>query len=90
MDNFVCACSIAFVYSFGVTECGCSWKGEYNTFSPHAAICMLFMKIKIVRGLANNEIIRTVEFITTLCKLLLSSIIIWLLIVVQGHIVLHI
>lgn len=59
-------------------------------FSPHAAICMLFMKIKIVRGLANNEIIRTVEFITTLCKLLLSSIIIWLLIVVQGHIVLHI
>lgn len=69
-------------------ECGCSQKGEYNTFSPHAAICTLYMKI--ARELANNEIIRTVEFITPLCKLLLSSIIIWLLIVVQEHIVLHI
>jgi len=45
VSDFVCACLIAFVYSFGYFP-----KGGYNTFSPHAAICMLFMKNKNGKG----------------------------------------
>lgn len=50
MGNIVCACSIVFVCFFGVRDP--TWtlmffqKGGYNTVSPHAAICLLFMKNK--------------------------------------------
>ena len=49
----------------------CFKNGGYNTVSPHAAICKLFMKNKHGKK-TNNKIVSKVEFVTSLFSLLLT------------------
>lgn len=61
-------------YFFGVTRPGlwCFQEEDITLFLLMLQYVCFLWRINMARGLTNNKIISTVEFITTLCKLLLS------------------